>query len=62
MKFNGVTLFLVALFTLVLMMISPEGRNLQSSPQSQISTPPGPIDKLRDQENHRDWGGCWKCW
>ncbi|MFS8021693.1 hypothetical protein Hanom_Chr16g01430391 [Helianthus anomalus] len=43
MKFNGVTLFLVALFTLVLIMISSEGRNLQSSPQSQISTPPGMI-------------------
>ncbi|KAF5780094.1 hypothetical protein HanXRQr2_Chr11g0468111 [Helianthus annuus] len=58
MKFGGVILFLLVLFTLVL--ISSEGRNLQISPESKINDPSGLMTKLNKGEERE--GGCWKCW
>ncbi|KAM0062772.1 hypothetical protein Hdeb2414_s0003g00083571 [Helianthus debilis subsp. tardiflorus] len=63
MKFGGVTLFLLVLFTLVL--ISSEGRHLQSSPKSEINDPSGSMTKLIKGETRRELAGsygCWKCW
>ncbi|MFS7983064.1 hypothetical protein Hanom_Chr11g00970131 [Helianthus anomalus] len=62
MKSSDVTFFLVVLYSLLL--ISSEGRKLQSSPQPVINNPSGIMNKTKG-ENHRyllPAGGCWKCW
>ncbi|KAJ0873368.1 hypothetical protein HanPSC8_Chr11g0451831 [Helianthus annuus] len=61
MKSSDVTLFLVLLYSLLIL---SEGRKLQSSPQPVINDSSGIMNKTKG-ENHRyllPAGGCWKCW
>ncbi|KAF5780105.1 hypothetical protein HanXRQr2_Chr11g0468241 [Helianthus annuus] len=59
MKLSDVGLFLIVLFTLVL--ITSGGRNLlQSSPQHQVINPRGSMFQPKNQP--KDRAGCWECW